>query len=1220
MPFLRVSSENVQHARYLLAALLNSSTGGSLEVAHQAVFNAVGMPLKPVPDSLANTTKFHLEVISSLDPLASPHPSAVWCSKPLEFTPRTSAKSSQNHLVLYETGNASVRFDVAPLPASHLALIYRSQALTRMADQRAALPLSDWWRNLCANNITYAPGLVHPPCTSSLVDEPPTHSYGAEKPWREFKWCKEVDHKPLSVVLKTHGTRYLTEALLNATGDPNSGTVSLLLGIEDSTALPTGMALEWKDSHLSSDLNAAFHPDIFPPLDVTDFEIVFHRLVGSSLQDWDDEELQTLTLLPHHALLALLFVKGRAVVLPQPLASTDEDDSVMAKDGSHDEMVQKDPRDASDYRVIVMPKSHANELRSLDMHALPWSRLSPVQKKVHAKLKKAEWLKCSPACAALVKKHPSRYVLEIINTERRFKGTYYRTEDEKGGYNNKLTLLAPVMPPLPLNTANLTSEDMPRLNARAIWLRSRTALPLSRPIVEHFLSSIFLPVIFASDETSPVFQSLSNYLGFDLAHHAKPVCITPSGASYDVTNPAHVPNVPDDLPVGMLTSPYPNVAAVSLPDWPSLYVRASKDLKRSWRVVILVPDENMQNWCIPPCLPNISILALLPLVCPPSKLRSPSKPHAGASGPEIQTDLIPDEPLLSSSEVVELFRSWLFRKDPKMTLPWATLKADMVVLTCQAKRILQTLEATWNQPPNDTHLQELSLLKVFPASGASCTLRSVAWETHIRGSAFVCWIKAVSLSSPDLLAEVLLASLGSAEKVLICTDQLPHAETVLLREVLTSLDGNDLHVVWLNLTASSPRKWDKIAKYSPCTPISPFIELQDMEEFERKLGAIAFRTEPLSIIASLARSPDSRLESRHVFAFAIAATKVVNTSIAGWIRKLYENIAQSPRLRDVACAFAFVSAFAVDSPPHHQYVSEDPFTFNRLSYTDEALEAFDELFPLVHAPAKFQSAAHRASLHPFLARLFLANRYQLHWNEEYLDFQELSTAWKDTIAVLSPSPNTRRVLSNLLIAKRRSIFTPLIVDAYTSCFAKQNLGILDIESDFIAPLATTLKFGARQSDVLISRLWRCQAFTSAAETDNAQKYIDKALESARKAAKDVQEPKKVVFLVRRNLATMLLSSFSEFPSLAGSEKEAHLILGELYASIKDPKDRDDLVALALKSLTSKPYLDEWARRAPHAPRRTSAHPLPVSGWNFQPTAADYRIFAEAGKGTLKHKR
>lgn len=115
--------------------------------------------------------------------------------------------------------------------------------------------------------------------------------------------------------------RCLTEALLNAPRAPDStnGTIRLFFGIEDTSLQPIGLLARWTPNRLDTHFLSALDSGIFPRLNMADFKLVMHRLIGTTMEEWNlshHSDARVLTLSTEDAYRALLYVQGRAVVVP----------------------------------------------------------------------------------------------------------------------------------------------------------------------------------------------------------------------------------------------------------------------------------------------------------------------------------------------------------------------------------------------------------------------------------------------------------------------------------------------------------------------------------------------------------------------------------------------------------------------------------------------------------------------------------------------------------------------------------------------------------------------------------------------------------------------------------------------------------------------------------------------------------------------------------------
>ena len=168
-----------------------------------------------------------------------------------------------------------------------------------------------WWSRLPQTTQLAFREETHarPFLDTETVQTPLETHFGSPHTYQDFKWPMEIKTKSLSMIFDLHGW-YLTEALLNTNG-PNR---RLLLGIEECTGLPIGLPIEWNKENLNlvrDRFRSSISSSIFPAINPSHFKLVLHRLIGTTMKDWDGEEMLILPASANRAALALLFSKGR---------------------------------------------------------------------------------------------------------------------------------------------------------------------------------------------------------------------------------------------------------------------------------------------------------------------------------------------------------------------------------------------------------------------------------------------------------------------------------------------------------------------------------------------------------------------------------------------------------------------------------------------------------------------------------------------------------------------------------------------------------------------------------------------------------------------------------------------------------------------------------------------------------------------------------------------
>jgi hypothetical protein len=600
--------------------------------------------------------------------------------------------------------------------------------------------------------------------------------------------------------------------------------------------------------------------------------------------------------------------------------------------------------------------------------------------------------------------------------------------------------------------------------------------------------------------------------------------------------------------------------------------------------------------------------------------------------------------LIAPDALRELFRDWLTDSGTRAP-PWELYQSHYIFATRQAQTLYDALQHYWTQ---NEALQRMALAKVFPASGASSLLRTVAFKEHQRGT-LVLWISSVrSSSKAGEIAEVLRRAFSRAtsSRVLICTDELSNNSSDLLLQALqhacrndANLKPRDFKIFWLDLRASSLDEWSKSSP-KPAV-ISPFVDTNDVDGLAHCLArAFPENSKALQMVSKLAKY-SAEAQDSHVFVFALAASQGVSKSVTNWISDIYQQLRQNDsQLLRVALAFAFASAFAPTRSPKHRCISDGPI--HAVSKEAANDRTFRTLFPTDSIPPDFDTTS---CLHPFLARIFISNEYQLFWDHPTLDWGQLCEAWKNCVHVFQNHPKCHFTLKALISERNETIFSQFVSECWSSLISKTpQLTLSEISTKILDILPSSIM--GFHSLLLKSRLARCAAQEVSKKTAR-EKFMAAAIKHAREALQSCGNNQGDLFMASQNLAIMLGVANTLCPStFRDTATEAHNILRQLYTSAQ-PHDRADIVTMGIKwtgqfspewqkealgtkhsvaspvsSQATRSALSQATSSAPSQVIRSAipatVAPLEVqfSGWKFDPSLSRFWIFSP-GKNAKK---
>ena len=1107
-----------------------------------------------------------------------------------------------HHAVFYTAGAGWIRLSMTPFPTAYVAALSTQLPSTRKGRQAQRIALPDWFARLrTVQDIAHLLPLprVGEPAYSPPHSQPtaPIASYPLESTGTDWKYPNSLAPDSLEVSLPLLRT-YLEESLLNSPEFP----IRLFLGIEDGTGDVIGCYMPQFEAVAKSFATSCLSSAIFPTLRPNWFQLVFHKVLHSHPSNWNALTQRT-NLARDDVQAAFVLARGRAA-------------AIMSPDGGPDSV------------DFYAPKDFVDETRSTEY--LPQAfdkRLSVSKEKLKSAwkhLRKADW---EPSVDPSQLAVDYRYVLEVQLVENTYAGSFFRTELGDLQATNDLRLCFPFPHPHaavrdPKHPLKPEHHPYTGLDPCAVWLRARASTTFDVALSELFFSPLFVKLV-VRDSDCAVLSSLNHYL---LGRQCDWSLVDPSNLD--------TASLQRDL---ARTARHPRLVVALSSQLMAVRALVQLDYTTAWNAVILVDSKQFE------CRVNVGkifdTLADLVTVLDVRAVTLPTDPLPSFSPPSLTAELsffasttaVPAQPLpLDDSILLDpiptttvkfvrldlltgLFKQWLLRERPSEPPMWELM--PLLVETQQAERLSTAVTSAWDHPQP---LQVISILKTFPASGATCLLRLVAYKQRKRAD--VLWIKSIApRRSAHQCAASMKAQLHHQSKcILLCTDEIgkKKMETIWKALQILSQEDPNLRCVWLKLKATTVSAWSHASpSVKQSFIVSPYVDPSDLTGLIASLAVLG-HVEALHAVVSLALTSGAHLEDRLMFVFVLAATKGVCTPIREWVAGIHARLQKAGSdLLGLGLSIAFVSAFAADHLLPHQTVLLDPVEIIESrsiqgSY-EEAIETFRELFPSALSCLPKGSYC----LHPFLARLFLSNSFELYWGNEYLDWKSLRSAWKTTVDTLSPFPRCAENLRALLSQRAKGLlFSPLVIDAWsaTSVFNPKK-ALEELDEHILGVLPPSLMGFHRH--ILLSRLYRCAAQQYAKPLS----FLELALTEAGKASKLATETKAnlgELFTASQNLAVMYGVAFSIDPKYFDeAEAQCNDILLKLYNTDNtDEREREryDLIKMGQKWCSRhRDYWDTELRTMPHRLKfDEDASNVIVRGWNFNPADAKFRMLSE----------
>ena len=1144
-----------------------------MQIAHESIYADLPTPLPP-SSSIPNSDHFHLDVIAEVD--------KIWSNANIKIVQEgTSAPHpllhGYSHYVYYTASSGSVTFRMEPLPTSCMAALHTQPPSHRQGDQGQPMPFPEWFAHLLqVSDLSHLQPESSTPTSYSCEVET---VYPPESTGTDWKFPCRSAILPLSIIKS-----YLTESLLNASEPPRR----LFFGLEDGLKCTIGFHVPNVPEFAKDFAHECLASEIFPSLRAEWFKLRFYEVSDSIPSKWNEKIMAT-TINPDLLPSAFLLSRGRAASLcPQSDDDPNEQIQLLVPKSIYDELKVSD---SNSIREVI------DKSRSISKTTLRSSWGS---------LRNAHWTDITQLSSDI---WTPRFVLEVELADTRYCGSFFRTGRGVLQSTNALRLCFPFPHPHPPKTAKLPYlHPYTGLDPCAIWLRARAGVQFDLAISELFFSPLFRKVII-TDPTCDIEHSLRHYLlGRPLDNFET--------IERDNTSLYSFRSLP-------IPTPYPRLIVASLSSLQVIYEIVKSEDKSLWFILLLV-DANMQNcWSsvkdalrmlfhhstVVDTRALIAKQDLFPDASSGSQLDSlptSSTSPAATSDPAITFDPIPTTTcsFVASSTVDNVLKAWFLRQTPSDPPRWELLRAGRIFFTEQAQRLDKEISAAWtSQAP----LQVVPIHKVFPASGATCLLRSVAYKQSKHAT--ILWISKADRTalSQNYTRDLDMAIASTYNRVLVCTDELGGKKASKLLEALQRLTSLRplLRIIWLHLRAFPVSALTSNSKTSAFV-VSPFVESSDILPLASTLKVLGNET-ALDVVSNTALT-SSRVEDRHMFVFVLAATRGVCIPIEKWVGQIYNSLAKfGKRLLDVALSFAFVSAFAVDHNTQYQCVSDEPLDIDpsliQGSFV-EAMTEFRKLFPST-IPSSLKSST---CLHPFLARFFLSARFELYWRNEYLNWQSLHEAWQLTVSTLSRRERCDTTLRNLLSERGRlAQFSPLIIEAWSST---SNLKAADAVQEIKKQIIDVLpdRIMGLHKHILLSRLFRCAAQqTPDKPTPLIARAIDEAT-AAQEQIKDSTNPGEK-FTASQNLAIMHGVAYSINPQQFNSSGETcDGILRQLYHPNPNPVQLDDLILMGRKWCSSDYWQQQQLSTAFDDP--DDVNQVIVRGWSFDAANARFRLFSE----------
>jgi len=1049
---------------------------------------------------------------------------------------------------------------VPALPVGSLCARSKSRPWTRKGDQKAQMTFEDWFAHLQAINDTVHLHIPEDDCRPSIefVDTQCESVWGPELPNKDYKLFVPSAASPSVYFELSKVTPYLIEPNLNSLQPPSS----LIFGVYDGTRHPIGNLLKSTPEALRQDFHLLLKKwRVFPRLRADDFTLVLHKLVQplptDQPSDWVCAETDNFVLISH----CLILSNGRACAVHSKKL-----------EGTWTLFLNSATKAAFDAYHSAAPGTFV-----LD-------RFTP--KVLHSlrKLKKLAWIPATASNELNRTANLFRYVVEVRLDTTKFVGAYFRTAPSVNDLD-ELRLKFPyphALKPLPTQDPTMATQYAPYegLDACAVWLRSRACIAFSPPIFELFRSELIPQVrITSSDDASHLLRSLRHYLmgreprddGFNLRGRLvdlDPLLerqLAPMLVVIELTaNLAAVETLLDLLEKSSHQSKFLLILLVDA-KMAECWVSVENTLAKIWaqkrtREVHLLDVRALVGPSEPRCVrfdalgefsvpfdiqdPNTTLMASALTTCP-----------LPPSDSKTVLDLIDPAVLKKARE------DWLKHRRPHVPPPWELLLlGNCVANTAQIMNINLAVTQSWTSNP-DRPFQILTLVKTFPASGATCLLRSVAHKQRMMAS--IQWIDRVATdATADTIKDELLALIGNtSQQVLICTDEIDHVSSQLLNQGLRLLvqqrAPGTLKVLWIRVVKSFD-----LTRFTDPTPVDGILELSDLPSVVESLSVLGHR-DALEQVCKEAQAKKALRHTRHVFVFAMAASGQVAGSIDAWLREVYQDVSAFPPLRDVAMAMAMISAYSLALSPAQQLVADSPLLVLDVTAPgyDSAFLSFRKLFPpvLTHRSTEKRSAC----LHPFLARLFLALHYKLDWEDQKMNPEQLAKAWGDVVRTLIPYPDCHQSLNDVIVRRAPGLlFSPFIIDMLNSNKCQLSEHTVTYISESIIKPIQNIRNG--HHDIFLSRLNRymVQSGVHVNVVDCLQRAIDHAQQAVDVLASTNPGSHNQAL---QNQAVIFGFAHSRRPNeYPKAGILCHDILVRLLGTTADPAEYDDLIRMGRK--------------------------------------------------------
>lgn len=1063
----------------------------------------------------------HLSVLSELNKL-------IWSNAFLAFVaeegPEPVVGEIYTHYILCTTTVTALDFRITPLPTPYLAAIAEHPTRSRVT---GVASFDSWFEHL--RRVPFKPPLTVCSPLNLIKTEgfPPILE---EDAGMEFKLDMELDFNWNSVM-----GHYLTEPLLN---DP-SETKRLIIGIEDATRIAVGhVVADYASGELALEFFSSNLPKkIFPTLTADMFTLIIHAMPESDPRTWEEPIYSTpLTSLggPDSNIMGLL-------LLARGCAAVSEDKELLFVPDTFYKQLQQNSAAPDCFAKCTGPLA---QIRSLwtPLRVARWSTVNPED--VNVELRSIVEISFGPLYA----------------------GAFFRTQPVPPPLTSRNAYRL-ILPPSP----SIGPHDV-SLDARTIWLRARAGVAFNLALREFLLSPICCKILSADTDHEE-----------DNLKHSLRHCM--NGANIDFLRPSDAHPLPPCSRVFLSLLSDSALATLSAlrerfdPPWFAVFFvdtsTEPKPLRFPIPQFITVLDERaLVPVGVPlPVLVDVGVPELLPSAPP-----GPPLPQATTFS------RIPTTLTYAPGDVLKKdFRAWMERNERDQDPPaWELLQNDLIFFTTQAERLNKAINDCWAS--RSSH-KVIPLAKIFPASGATCLLRTVAYRQFKQGC-FVVWISTMSLGCPvaqyaaELRDFARNADGSHPERLVVVTDQCgDHSLWNALNEAfpLSSM-------VWLRLTAMSAWAWSS----SPSAVqnsfiVSPFVGSEDINGLVRSLQIFGNEA-ALASVAKAAKLSSNlqppKLEDSHLLVFVLAATRGIYKPLNQWVAEIHHELqTRNSVLNNFAFALSIVYAFSANPKP---LVGLDP--------SKHEPDGFSVLFPCQvervtrgngDGPAEYRYTY--SCLHPFLARLFLSCSLQLHWNNEYLDWKELCQAWQRALGVLLNSIHLP-ALKSLLTERGGGLFCPLLIEAFSSSSSlkDQKSSVVDkIQASFL-PDSVHDSMGFHHH-ILLSCLYCCSSQSQSGK--RAVLDMELAIKEAEKAEFESRRSSyQGRFTALQNLATMHGAAASLHDhgtsKFLASRGTCHSVLKTLFEEDLREGRRNlrDLVQLGLKWCTEEPHSGFWSQQ------------------------------------------